>query len=287
MQPVHQPQNILHFLINQLFCDLAAFYCFFQRLCHAVLIKIIGNGHFQIQSACGCLFGQMDAAPVRNCHAVKFPFFTKNMIQQSLTLAAVFPVIAVISTHQRINMPFLHHFLKGWKINLMKCSLTDFYLYPETLCLLVVQRKMLHAGCSICTLHALHQRHGHFSGKIRIFTHIFEISSAKGTSLDVHTWCKNHIFSTAACFLAQNCSGFIGKIPVPGCCQGAVARQIGNIIIGIADYHPVGILEIVAHAHWAVRHYQFRDSKALYASVVKQASSMDHADFLLQGQPGN
>ncbi len=56
---------------------------------------------------------------------------------------------------------------------------------------------MFHAGGSVCTLYAFCKWHCHLSGKIRILAHIFKISSTKGTSLNIYTWCQNHVFSAS------------------------------------------------------------------------------------------
>ena len=145
---------------------------------------------------------------------------------------------------------------------------------------------MFHAGGSVCTLYAFCKWHCHLSGKIRILAHIFKISSTKGTSLNIYTWCQNHVFSASTGFLPKNSSGLIGEIMVPGCCQRTVAWQIGNIIVCISDYPPLCILEIVSYTHGIIRHYKLQDSKTLHTAIMKQADPMDYADFLVQSQSG-
>ena len=49
MEPIHEPEDIFHLLINEPLGDLAFFHRFFERPRQTVIVKIIGDGHLQIQ----------------------------------------------------------------------------------------------------------------------------------------------------------------------------------------------------------------------------------------------
>ena len=73
-------------------------------------------------------------------------------------------------------------------------------------CLLVVECEMLHAHGDTVFLNLLNVRNSHLSGKIRVFTHVFEVAAAKRGTIDVHARSEKHVLFTVARLLSDGFS---------------------------------------------------------------------------------
>ena len=69
--------------------------------------------------------------------------------------------------------------------------------------LLIIEGEMLHAHCHTVLLNLLDIWNAHLGSKIRILTHILEVTAAERGTIDVHSWSKEHILLTVAGLLTD------------------------------------------------------------------------------------
>lgn len=67
------------FFINEPLGNLAFFHRFFERPRQTVIVKIIGDGHLQIQRALRRFLRVVDGSPVGDHHSVVAPFFPQDI----------------------------------------------------------------------------------------------------------------------------------------------------------------------------------------------------------------
>ena len=197
-------------------------------------------------------------------------------------MTAVFSLKQIVGSHDRIRMSFPDCIIKSRKIDLSQCVFVYLHIHPESLCLLVIDSKMLDAGCHIPGLHSLDKRNCQLFCQIWIFTEIFKIPSAKGTSLDIDPRSQNDILPSSSGLFTKYRSGLKRQIPIPCSSQRTVARQICHIIIGMPHWFPSCRMKFLTDSHRSVRHFQRRDTKTFDPFRLKQFCPVHHADLFIQ-----
>ena len=143
---------------------------------------------------------------------------------------------------------------------------------------------MLYTCCDIPALYTLDKRHCHFFRQIRIFAEIFKVSSAKRTSLNIHTGSKNHIFPSSSRLFSQNRSCLCCQISVPGCRQCTVTWKISDKIICKSYRLPGRRFEFLSYPHRSIGHLKCWNSKSFYTLCLEELCSVYHPNLLIQCQ---
>ena len=184
----------------------------------------------------------MCSAPVGNINAFKSPFVTENITGQVFIFSTPITQILIIGSHHSQSTAFLYSRFEGRQIDFTKGTLATFYLNGRPVRFLVIQGKMFHAASDITALQSLNILNSQNRVQIRIFTHIFEVTSAQRATDDIYTGAEQDVFLTPPGFFPQHFSPVIGQFGIPGGCKGSTGWEIGGRVgrpVGIAPVVPV------------------------------------------------
>ena len=144
----------------------------------------------------------MHASPIADNCAIEFPIGFQNFIQQQIVVATVLTSELVVGTHYRPGFSFLNCGFKCWEINFVQSAVAHFHINRHTFFFLIVERKMFYTCCYTIFLNCLNIRNSHARRQIRVFAHVFKISSVERCTINVYTGAKQHSFATVASFFS-------------------------------------------------------------------------------------
>ena len=101
----------------------------------------------------------------------------------------------IVAGHDCQRSAFPNRNFKALQIDFPQCPLTDTGIVSVTACLLIVAGKMFGTRRPSSALNATDCSGGDLACKIRIFGIVFKISAAEGISVDIHTWCQQHMYT--------------------------------------------------------------------------------------------
>ena len=94
-----------------------------------------------------------------------------------------------------------------------------------TVAFLVVQSEMLEADSHAVLLNFLNIRNTHLTGKERILTHVFEVTSVVRSPVDIYARSQEDILFAVAGFLSDALSVKGRSFLVPSCCETGQCRE--------------------------------------------------------------
>ena len=145
-----------------------------------------GTWHLQFKSRCQCIQTVIDSAPVTHDYSVKSPLVPKDLSKKFSVFTGIRTVDPVIRSHNSPRFTFFYNGLKSRKIDFPKSTFIHNGIINQAVFFLAVGGKMLHRSAHTHTLYATDPGSAQFSGQVRIFRHIFEISAAKRRTLDIN-----------------------------------------------------------------------------------------------------
>ena len=147
---------------------------------------------------------------------------------------------------------------------------------------LIVACIMLHTGSDSIALQSLDIWNSKFSGKVRVFTHILEISSAQRTPVHIHSRAKYNILFTETRLFSQSLSILTGNLPVPSSCKACQGRESHTRVVVPARIAPVVPWNFRTYAMRSVTGPQFRNSQLLHSRKGECRLSMYGSYLLIQ-----
>ncbi len=89
--------------------------------------QTVGVGtHLYVQTVESGLLRVVGAAPVGDHDSVESPFIAQDVLEQTLVVAGVLTLIAVVGAHYAPHLAILHGLLEGRKIYLIERTVADF-----------------------------------------------------------------------------------------------------------------------------------------------------------------
>ena len=195
--PVHHAQDTSDLLIQLLLSHFPLTDQFQIRIGQIILVKRFGRTQtcpiLQIQPIENGFLRIMRPTKIRQQHAIKPPFLTKNVLQQIFVMTTMLPIILVVSPHHRPDFSFLNRRLKCRQIDFMQRPFIDKRIDAIAIGFLIIHRKMLHTGSHMVRLNALDIGNAHLGSQIRIFSHILEIPAIHRRTENIHARPQDNI----------------------------------------------------------------------------------------------
>ena len=179
---IYEFQHSAHDFIEFFFGEFAVF----NRFDDVLVGKSARIGHFQVKPRLYALNAVVRGVPVAYHNSLESPFVAQNIGKKTLVVGSVFAVHAVVRTHYRPRLGFLHRAFECGHIYLAQGAFVHDRVYGHAARFLVVCAKMLYGNAHVMLLHAADVAYAHTRRKIGVFAQIFEIASAKRRTLDIH-----------------------------------------------------------------------------------------------------
>ena len=151
--------------------------------------------------------------------------------------------------------------------------------------LLIVQCIMLHASSHSILLHTFDVRNHHCGREVRIFSHIFEVTSVQGCTVDIHTGTQQDVFLAVTRLFTDTFSIKMRHFGIP-CSSKARQCRIGNtgivcpscLIPFIPQHFRTDTVRTISSPY-------FRNSQAGNACRTKFRLCMNHLCLFFKGHP--
>ena len=127
--------------------------------------------------------------------------------------------------------------------------------------------------------------YGKFSCKIRVLTHILEVTAAERAPVHVNARSENHILLPEARLFTDCRTILTGNIPVPCGCKTGQSRESHAGVIVPARISPVVPWNFRTDSVRAVACPQLRNTKLLHAGKRECGLSMNCSNLLIQRHP--
>ena len=231
------------------------------------------------------LFGVVHTTPVGHYNAIKAPFITKNIFKQTLVVTSVLSLIKIIRAHNRPCSTFLNSRFKSRQVYFIKSTITQLHIGGMTVELLIVQCIMLHTGSYPILLYTFDVRNHHSGGQIRVFSHILEVTSVQGSTVDIHTGPQQDVFLAVTCLFTDTFSIKMRHFGIP-CSRKTRQCRIGNtgivcpscLIPFIPQHFRTDTVRTVGSPY-------FGNSEAGNACRTKFRLCMNHLHLFFKGHP--
>ena len=180
-------------------------------------------GHLQVGTCLDSRDMIVGSAPVGDYKSVKSPVAAKDILEKMHALVGILAVDLVIGRHDGTGLGLIDGQFETCQIDLAKRALIHDRVHRHSALLLGVDREVLDTGIYALALNSLHIGGCHLARQIRVFGKIFEVTSAKRTSLNVHAGAEQNIDAHSLGFLAQRDAYLCAKLLVPAArhCRGS------------------------------------------------------------------
>ena len=150
---------------------------------------------------------------------------------------------------------------------------------------LIVQCIMLHASSHSILLHTFDVRNHHCGREVRIFSHIFEVTSVQGCTVDIHTGAQQNIFFAITSLFTDTFSVKMRHFGIP-CSSKTRQCRIGNtrvvcpscLIPFVPQHFRTDTVRTISSPY-------FRDTKTGNACRTKFRLCMNHLYLFFKGHP--
>ena len=195
----------------------------------------------QVQSAVNSTRCRVNGCPVRYHYALEAPLASQHLVVQPRVFRRVDTPDKVVAVHDKSHTGFLDSFPECREIDFLHRPLVHVgaHAVPDVL-KLVVGREMLHCSHDPLVLYAEDVFLRGFRSQIRVFAHVFVVSSAHRSPVDVHSRSQHDLHSACFRITAKPRTHLVGKLPVPCRCGKYAARIEGALGVVSDSLRPVG-----------------------------------------------
>ena len=203
-----------------------------------VLYLLRVSGHHQVIACMHLCFGIAHTGPVGHHYSIESPFTTEDGGEGIVTLLHELSVDLIVRRHDGPRLRFAHHDLESAEIDLAESLNGESFIYFGSVRLLGIDGIVFGTRADTLGLDSTHHSGTDLTGEDRIFGVVFEIPSAEGIAMDIHSRTENDVTSVLARLVADSLSYLFNEGGVPSRSKGCADRKTGGI---------EGICHVLAH----------------------------------------
>ena len=130
--------------------------------------------------------------------------------------------------------------MEGRKIYLVQRTVVYDDIDIAAIVFLIVKRIMFDAGGNTIFLYTLYVGYHHLRGEIRVFTHVFKVTTIERCAIYIHARAQQHCLVAIAGFLAYAHAVKMGNSGIPGGGETGECGECNARVIG-----PVGTIPFI------------------------------------------